>query len=218
MKWNKKRWKINFPYDICRNPSLGLMTKARACKVVGQEGSPRVTSRAPGSAKEWEGMNLHTPKWIPIVKVGVSNELPNFQRVITRVKTHWFEEFFISLESYWNLNAEMGLHDPFGHLKHKLWPKKWLRVKLAFWLSITKNQESTWFPCVQVACNMPLESSQSGLQLFFRPHCNQRFAHKVMGPQNRVNLNSGNFGTPILESQDKMSFGCGPRGEAQSIL
>jgi hypothetical protein len=37
-----------------RNPSLGLMTKARPCKGIGQEGSPRV----------WESvrMNIHTPK------------------------------------------------------------------------------------------------------------------------------------------------------------
>jgi hypothetical protein len=46
----------------CRNPSLGLATKARACKVAGQEGSPGVTSHIPGSAKECEGMNLHTLK------------------------------------------------------------------------------------------------------------------------------------------------------------
>jgi len=46
----------------CHNPSLGLATKARACKHVGQEGSPRVTFHALGSASECEGMNHHTPK------------------------------------------------------------------------------------------------------------------------------------------------------------
>jgi hypothetical protein len=64
---------------------------------------------------------------------------------------------------------KIGLHDPFGHLKHKLWPKE--------------TRESTRSPCVQVACNIPLESSQRGIQLCFRPHLNRRFAHKVMGPQ-----------------------------------
>jgi len=38
------------------------MTEARAYKLVGQEGSLGVTSHAPGSAKECEGMNPHTPK------------------------------------------------------------------------------------------------------------------------------------------------------------
>ncbi len=57
--------KVIFFYD-CHNPSLGLATKARACKVAGHKGSPRITSRVPKSAKECEGMNLHTPKWTPI--------------------------------------------------------------------------------------------------------------------------------------------------------
>jgi hypothetical protein len=47
---------------LCRNPSLGFVTKAKACKVAGQEGSPGVTSCAPWSAKECEGMNIHIPK------------------------------------------------------------------------------------------------------------------------------------------------------------
>jgi hypothetical protein len=34
-----------------RNPSLRLVTKARGCKVAGQERDPRITSHAPRSAK-----------------------------------------------------------------------------------------------------------------------------------------------------------------------
>jgi hypothetical protein len=49
-------------YKVCCNLSLGLVTKARACKGAGEEESPRVTSHAPGSVGECEGMNLHTPK------------------------------------------------------------------------------------------------------------------------------------------------------------
>ncbi len=56
----------------CRNPSLELVTKARACKNEGQQGSPGVTCHAPGSAKECEGMNPHTPKGTPTLGVGVS--------------------------------------------------------------------------------------------------------------------------------------------------
>jgi hypothetical protein len=36
---------------FCRNPSLGLSTKARCGKVAAQEGDMGVTSHAPGSAK-----------------------------------------------------------------------------------------------------------------------------------------------------------------------
>jgi hypothetical protein len=49
--------------------------------------------------KECEGTNLHSPKWTPIVGVGLPNGLPNIQNAIAGVKTHWFEEFFISLEN-----------------------------------------------------------------------------------------------------------------------
>jgi hypothetical protein len=49
--------------------------------------------------------------------------------------------------------SKMVLHDPFGHLKHKLWPKKRLGVKLTVWLPTSKSRESTWFRCVQVMCN-----------------------------------------------------------------
>jgi hypothetical protein len=55
----------------CCNPSLGLTTKARACKGAGQEGSPGVTSHAPRSVVKCEGMNPHTPKWTPTLRVGV---------------------------------------------------------------------------------------------------------------------------------------------------
>jgi len=40
---------------LCRNPSLGLTTKARACKVSGQE-------KKPENERKCEGMNPHTPK------------------------------------------------------------------------------------------------------------------------------------------------------------
>jgi hypothetical protein len=40
---------------------------------------------------------------------------------------------------------KMNLHDPFGFLKHKLWPKERSKVKLLIWLLTTKSQESPWF-------------------------------------------------------------------------
>jgi hypothetical protein len=61
----------NFWNYHCRNPSLGLTTKARACKGASQEGSPRITFHALGNLGKCEGMNPHTPKWDPTLKVGV---------------------------------------------------------------------------------------------------------------------------------------------------
>jgi hypothetical protein len=47
---------------ICRNYNFGLTTKVRAYKSAGQEGGPGGTSYTPGSARECERLNLHTPK------------------------------------------------------------------------------------------------------------------------------------------------------------
>ncbi len=94
-----------------------------------------------------------------------------------------------------------------------------------------KGRESNWqfdswplkvkkprFPWFQVACDIPLERSRQGLQLFFRPHFNQRSARKVMSPQSCRSPSCKNFRTHTCESWEKLSFGCGPHGEAQSIL
>jgi hypothetical protein len=49
----------------CRNPSLGLATKARGCKVVGQEKDPKVTSHAFGSAKNVRERTFTLPSELP---------------------------------------------------------------------------------------------------------------------------------------------------------
>jgi hypothetical protein len=46
----------------CCKPNLGLVTKARACKGVGQEKSPGIIFHALKNVGECEGMNPHTPK------------------------------------------------------------------------------------------------------------------------------------------------------------
>jgi hypothetical protein len=55
----------------CRNPNLGLMAKARACKVVSQEGSSGIMPHVRMNARECEGTNPHTPKGTPTLGVGV---------------------------------------------------------------------------------------------------------------------------------------------------
>jgi len=55
---------IEFQIPNCHNPNLGLATKARACKVAGQE-------RKPKSERKCEGMNPHTPKGASTLGVGV---------------------------------------------------------------------------------------------------------------------------------------------------
>jgi hypothetical protein len=98
---NHLKFQEPFHFHDYHNPNLGFATKARACKGAGQEGSLRVTSHALVSTKECEGMNLHIPKWTPILGIEVPNGLLNFQRAITRVKSHWIETFLVSLKISW---------------------------------------------------------------------------------------------------------------------
>ncbi len=112
----------------------------------------------------------------------------------------------------------MALHEPFGHLQHKLWQKEVLGVKLAVWLLTTKSRESTRPRCVQVECDTLLESSQGELQVFFRPHPNRRFEQRIMNSQSPGSPNQDSFGTPPWESRDKKPFGCRCHKETQRIL
>jgi len=88
----------------CHNPSIGLVTKARACEGVGQEGGSAITFHALGSANECEGMkphsqvNSHFGNWS-------FGGLSNIQRTITRVKTHCIKKIAILLERSWNLDV-----------------------------------------------------------------------------------------------------------------
>jgi len=86
----------------CCNPSLGLATKAKVCKVAGQEGNWE-SQHIPGSVKKCEGMNPHTPREFHLGNWSPSGLL-NLQRGIAGVKTQWLEEFFISMESSWTLD------------------------------------------------------------------------------------------------------------------
>jgi hypothetical protein len=112
----------------------------------------------------------------------------------------------------------MALHEPFGHLKNKLWSKEGSGVKLAVWLLTTKIRESTRSRCVQVECKTLLERSWGELQLCFRPHPNQRSESGVMNSQNPGSPNRESFGTPPWESRDKKPFGCSLHGRTQRIL
>jgi hypothetical protein len=107
----------------CRNPNLGLVTKARTCKVASQDRSPRVTSHTLRSAKECEGVNPHTPKWTPILGVGIPNELLIFKEQ-WQGQTHWIKAFLISLESSWNVNISNGFEWPIWTSKTQVMAKR----------------------------------------------------------------------------------------------
>jgi hypothetical protein len=66
--------------------------------------------------------------------------------------------------------SKMASHWSFGHLQPKLWAKEGPRIKLAIWLPTTKSRESMPSRGPIQVCNMELERSRRGLQLWFRPH------------------------------------------------
>jgi hypothetical protein len=192
--------------SLCCNPNLGLVTKDRAYEGAGQVWSPGVSFHAHGSARKCEGMNPTLPSELPLWELK-SRWIFEFQKVIQRVKTHLIKEFFISLESSWDVDVLNGFAWPIWILKTQVMAPKKGQGSNCHFDSWPLKIESPRFPCVQVVCKIPLESSRWGLQLCFRCHFNQRFAHKIMGLQNRRSPNCGNFGTPTWESRDKMTFG-----------
>jgi hypothetical protein len=114
--------------------------------------------------------------------------------------------------------SKMALHEPFGHLQHKLWSKERPGVKLAIWLPTTKSRESTRPRCVQVDCETRLESSQGELQVCFKPCPNRRSELGVMSSQSPRSPNRNNFETPLWESREKEPLGCRCGGVTQRIL
>jgi hypothetical protein len=76
-------------------------------------------------------MNTHTPKWASTLEVGVLIDYRIFKEVFQRPK---FIGLKISLYHWKALEIymfKMGLDDPFEYLKHKLWPKERLGIKVS---------------------------------------------------------------------------------------
>jgi hypothetical protein len=115
----------------------------------------------------------------------------------------------------------MASHWPFGHLLPKLWAKEGPGVKLAVWLPTTKSQESTSSRPPNWECDMALERSRQGLQLWFRPRCDQTLqlgVTSVQSPGTPTGTVSGQFRDSNLGVLGKESFGCSPRNVVHRIL
>jgi hypothetical protein len=100
LMWQQKPNKVvtsvchsNLPCSLCRNPSLGFVIKARACKGAGQERSLGITFHVLRSVGECEGMNPHTPKWVPILGIRILMDFQIFRMWLQGSKS-------IGLKSY----------------------------------------------------------------------------------------------------------------------
>jgi hypothetical protein len=69
------------------------MTKTKACKVVGQEGSPGVTPHTFRIIGKCEGMNLHTPKRASTLRVGVLMDSRIFKERLQGSKLNELKSF-----------------------------------------------------------------------------------------------------------------------------
>jgi hypothetical protein len=86
---------ISVNKGLCRNPNLGLMTKARVYKGAGQEWSLGITFHAPGSVGKFEGMNLHTPKWALTLGVKVLMDSQIFRERLQESKFMYWRVHYI---------------------------------------------------------------------------------------------------------------------------
>jgi hypothetical protein len=82
----------------------------------------------------------------------------------------------------------MASHWSLGHMQPKLWAKEGPGVKLTIWLPTTKSRESTSFRNPIWECDMELERSRRGLQLWFKPRCNRTMKLGVMAVQSSGSL------------------------------
>jgi len=89
-----------------------------------------VTPHAPRSVGKCEGMNLHTSKGASTLGVGIPVDSQIFRERLQGSKLNKLNFFLYYWKALGTLMSKMGLHDSFRHLKHKLWPKEGLGVKL----------------------------------------------------------------------------------------
>jgi len=102
----------------CHNPKLWLATKARFTRGAGQEECERVLN-----------MKTQTPKWTPILGVEVLMDSQTFREWLQMLKRLVLRSFLYHCKVIEVWMFQMGLHEPFGHLQHKLWQKERSRVK-----------------------------------------------------------------------------------------
>jgi hypothetical protein len=94
-------------------------------------------------SQECEGMNPHILKWTPTLGVRILMESRIFKDIFQGSKLIGLKNYLYHWKNLENYMSKMGLHDPFEYLKHKLWPKERLRVKVSIWFPTIKNQESS---------------------------------------------------------------------------
>jgi hypothetical protein len=89
--------------------------------------------------------------------------------------------FLVSLERSWSVDIENDLALVIWTFVAQVMGKR--RAGMAVWLSTTKSQESTSSQPPNWECDTSLERSRRGLQVLFRPRCDQTSQSGVMNSQ-----------------------------------
>jgi hypothetical protein len=69
-------------------------------------------------------MNPHTFKRAPIIGVGILMDFRIFKKKLQRSKLIGLKSYLCHWKALKTKMSKMGLYDPFGYLKHKLWHKE----------------------------------------------------------------------------------------------
>jgi hypothetical protein len=136
---------------MCLNPSLGLMTKARACKGAGREWSPEATFHDPERLRVWESGRIEPPHpQVNFITLGVK-VLIDF----------WLSESDCRGQNPSNLGVPYNIGKLLEHrclkwarMTHlNIWntsyaQKKGQESNCQTWILTIKSKKSPWFPCV----------------------------------------------------------------------
>jgi hypothetical protein len=76
-------------------------------------------------------MNPHTPKWIPILGIRVPLDFQIFREGFEGLKFIGLKHFLYHWKVLKTEISEMGSHDPFEYLQHKLWSKERSGIKVS---------------------------------------------------------------------------------------
>jgi hypothetical protein len=109
--------------------------------------------------------------------------LPNVQNSTARGKTPRIGVFLVSLERSWSVNIENGLALIIWTSVAQVMGKRRARSQTGIWLPTTKSRELTFSRHPIWECEMELERSRRGLQLWSRPHCDRMRESRVMSSQ-----------------------------------
>jgi hypothetical protein len=150
--------------------------------------------------KEYQGVNPHTPKATPTLGDGVLVDSQNFRKQFQESKLNDLWHSLYHWKALKMLMSKMCLDCSFGHLKHKLWPKEGSGIKLPIWLLTRKKSgiDLIYF----VSDRISIRGLLIKLWGF-------KVAKVPTGAISRLPL--GGLGR-------KKPFGCGLRGQPQSIL